>query len=81
MIGIVTMEHIVVKTYSTLDFAASLSYNCAIEVTVAHAGVMQAKNTVNKIFLPSATMPVTCMPRNKTSNNNGYTSSRSSTVL
>ena len=50
MIGIVTMEHIVVKTYSTLDFAASLSYNCAIEVTVAHAGVMQAKNTVNKII-------------------------------
>ena len=54
MMGIVTMESNVLSTYRALECAASRLYSCAMDVTVAQAGVMADRNTVMRIALPSA---------------------------
>lgn len=52
--GIVTMESNVLSTYRALECAASRLYSCAMDVTVAQAGVMADRNTVMRIAFPSA---------------------------
>lgn len=54
MMGIVTMESNVLSTYRALECAASRLYSCAMDVTVAQAGVMADRNTVMRIAFPSA---------------------------
>lgn len=54
MMGIVTMESNVLNTYRALECAASRLYSCAMDVTVAQAGVMADRNTVMRIAFPSA---------------------------
>ena len=49
----VTIDSSVVSTYNELAYAASLSYSCAMDVTVAQAGVMDAIYTVRRICLES----------------------------
>ena len=51
--GMVTIDSSVVSTYNELAYAASLSYSCAMDVTVAQAGVMDARYTVRRICLES----------------------------
>ena len=51
--GMVTIDSSVVSTYNELAYAASLSYSCAMDVTVAQAGVMDAIYTVRRICLES----------------------------
>ena len=51
----VTIDSSVVSTYNELAYAASLSYSCAMDVTVAQAGVMDAIYTVRRICLESFT--------------------------
>ena len=51
--GMVTIDNSVVSTYNELAYAASLSYSCAMDVTVAQAGVMDAIYTVRRICLES----------------------------
>lgn len=51
--GIVTMESNVLSTYRALECAASRLYSCAMDVTVAQAGVMADRNTVMRIAFPS----------------------------
>lgn len=52
--GIVTMEKNVLSTYRALECAASRLYSCAMDVTVAQAGVMADRNTVMRSAFPSA---------------------------
>ena len=47
--GMVTIDSNVVSTYNELAYAASLSYSCAMDVTVAQAGVMDSIYTVRRI--------------------------------
>ena len=42
----VAIDSNVVSTYNELAYAASLSYSCAMDVTVAQAGVMDAIYTI-----------------------------------
>ena len=77
--GIVIIESNVLSTYRALECAASLLYSCAIEVTVAQAGVIADRNTVMRIALPSAIKVDAWVTLRRSSTTIGTTSRRSAT--
>ena len=79
MMGIVIIESNVLSTYRALECAASLLYSCAIEVTVAQAGVIADRNTVMRIALPSAIKVDAWVTLRRSSTTIGTTSRRSAT--
>ena len=79
MMGIVTMESNVLSTYRALECAASRLYSCAMDVTVAQAGVMADRNTVMRIALPSAIQVDAWMTLRRSNTTIGTASRRSAT--
>lgn len=79
MMGIVTMESNVLSTYRALECAASRLYSCAMDVTVAQAGVMADRNTVMRIALPSAIQADAWVTLRRSNTTIGTASRRSAT--
>lgn len=77
--GIVTMESNALSTYRALECAASRLYSCAMDVTVAQAGVMADRNTVMRIALPSAIQVDAWMTLRRSNTTIGTASRRSAT--
>ena len=79
-IGIVTIDNNVVNTYNAPDSSISRSYNCTIEFSAEHTGVMPDKNTVIKIALPSGIQVCAFSSHNNPSVTIGYKIKRKNTV-
>ena len=74
--GIVRIDNIVDKTHSSAEYTGSLSYNAAIDVTIAAVGVIDAKNMVMRIFFPSSMKDAAPKRARTPARTTGYTTSR-----